>query len=90
MRIIACEDVSTPPADPAGCYALFSNYLNSNLLRKLAAENVKLYRTVFINGEIVENSVKKGEIVENSVHKWRDCAEVFINGEIVQNSIHKL
>jgi len=59
MRIIACEDVSTPPADPAGCYALCSNSLNSNLLRNLAAENVRLYRIVFINGEIVGNTVQK-------------------------------
>jgi len=30
---------------------------------------VSVCRTVFINGEIVENSVKNGEIVQNSVHK---------------------
>ena len=59
MRIIACEDVSTPPADPAGCYAFCSNSLNSNLLRNLGAENVRLYRTVFVNGEIVQNSIRK-------------------------------
>ena len=44
---------------------LSSNSLNSNLLRNLAAENVRLYRTVFIYCGIVQNSV----------HILWDCAE---------------
>jgi hypothetical protein len=58
MRIIACEDVLTPPADPQAV-TLSSNSLNSNLLRNLAAENVRLYRTAFIYCETVQNSVQK-------------------------------
>jgi hypothetical protein len=48
MRIIACEDVSTPPADPAGCYNL-QELFEFKLTPKLSGRKC----------EIVQNSVGK-------------------------------